>query len=93
MLWIETYMILPLKKIYNNYFTFVPCPKNLTDWEELLFMSLSTHFIIANSTFSWWGAFLSTSTIKTIIYPKQWFGPIYNTKNTTDLFPIGWIKL
>jgi hypothetical protein len=41
----------------------------------LCFMTKFKHFILSNSTFSWWGAYLSEHTSKTIVAPKQWFGP------------------
>ena len=45
-----------------------------TDWEDLLTMSLCDHHIIANSTFSWWGAFFNPSTKKRVACPANWLG-------------------
>ena len=39
--------------------TFVSSKYGLSDWEEMLLMSLCKHHIIANSTFSWWGAWMN----------------------------------
>lgn len=55
--------------------------------EELYAMSLCDNFIIANSSFSYWGAYLCTHK-KTVIYPKKWFEA---TIDTTDLIPENWI--
>jgi hypothetical protein len=62
----------------------------LKDWEEILLMSLCSHHIIANSTFSWWGAFLNESNTKKVIYPEVWF---VGQKVREDLFPEEWIKI
>jgi hypothetical protein len=59
----------------------------LKDWEEMLLMSLCSHHIIANSTFSWWGAFLNESDTKKVIYPEV------GQKVRTDLFPEDWVKI
>lgn len=60
------------------------------DYEDLRLMSLCKHHIIANSSFSWWGAWLNESAGKKIIAPKKWFqAPVTNN----DLIPEGWITL
>lgn len=46
----------------------------LSDWEQMLAMSLCDHHIIANSTFSWWGAYLNPRKEKVVCYPDAWFG-------------------
>lgn len=63
----------------------------LEDWEEMILMSVCNYNIIANSTFSWWGAYLNTYSNKKVLYPCKWFGHEYIQKDTTDLFPPEWI--
>lgn len=62
----------------------------LCDWEEMLLMSLCKHNIIANSTFSWWGAYFNSNKNKKIVYPEKWFG-FYEDMN--GRFPNSWIKI
>jgi hypothetical protein len=64
----------------------------LSDWEQMLLMSLCEDNIIANSSFSWWGAYLNSNIGKTVCYPETWFG----TKaghDTSDLFPEDWTPI
>ena len=56
-------------------------------YTDLYMMSKCDDFIIANSTFSWWGAWLSHNENKLVIYPDRWFGPNNIDKSTADLFP------
>ena len=57
---------------------------------DLCLMTMCSDYIIANSTFSWWGAWLSQNLNKTVIYPNKWFGPNNADKSTKDLFPEEW---
>jgi hypothetical protein len=63
-----------------------------TDWEEMLAMSCSKHHIIANSSFSWWGAYLNPRESKIVCYPSLWFGPLIS-EDTSTMFPNNWIKM
>ena len=58
-------------------------------------MTLCDDFIIANSSFSWWGAWLSANKDKKVIAPLRWFGEEGYTKNndTKDLIPDGWTRI
>lgn len=61
------------------------------DHTDLYLMSLCKGHIIANSTFSFWGAYLSKGSSAIAIYPKQWFAE--PTWNVPDIFPEHWIAL
>jgi glycosyltransferase involved in cell wall biosynthesis len=64
-----------------------------SDIEDLYLMSLCAHNIIANSTFSWWGAMLNNNKSKRVVCPDRWFGPQNKSLSTQDLLPPDWIHL
>jgi hypothetical protein len=57
----------------------------------LYMMSCSQHFIMANSTFSWWGLFMETKA-DNVIAPRQWFDPD-GPQDWQDLYEEGWILM
>lgn len=59
-----------------------------SSYVDLCLMTLCSRHIIANSTFSWWGAWLANS--KQVIAPTKWFGPNNAHLNTKDLYPESW---
>jgi len=64
------------------------------DYEDLRLMSRCKHHIIANSSFSWWGAWLSENPHKIVIAPKQWFSKERMKKRgESNIIPKDWITI
>ena len=60
---------------------------------DLCLMTFCSDYIIANSSFSWWGAWMSNNRTPKVIAPKKWFGPNNEHKNLKDLLPPAWITI
>lgn len=63
--------------------------KGIDSWQDMYLMSLCKHNIIANSTFSWWGAWLNENMDKTVIAPRRWWSGIEHD----DVVPATWIRM
>lgn len=80
--WVQTYFSI-------NDCVLVEKPKNIADWQDMCLMSSCKHHIIANSSFSWWGAWLGENSEKIVIAPEVW----YSGLSTPDLLPETWIRI
>ncbi len=95
--WCKSNLNFPASSVYVDH------NSGESAYKDLILMSHGRHNIIANSSFSWWGAWLNNNPGKTVIAPKQWFrkdyfdgkNPVYPVRqyNTTDLIPEGWVRL
>ena len=61
-----------------------------SSYNDMRLMSMCRHHIIANSSFSWWGAWLNSSKNKIVVAPRLWF---LNGTNDCDLIPSSWIRV
>ncbi|CAA9891483.1 Glycosyl transferase family 11 [Candidatus Methylobacter favarea] len=84
MAWVKTH----LKMAFPCYY--VDHNRNEESYNDMHLMSLCRHHIIANSSFSWWGAWLNPAPDKIVVAPVKWFADKNNNK---DLFPPGWVTL
>jgi len=75
-----------LKMKHKHEFVYVS--DEIEDWKQMLLMSLCKINIIANNSFSWWGAYFNKDADK-VYYPSLWFGSDFND-NTNDLFLPEW---
>lgn len=69
--------------------TYVEHNRGLDSWQDMYLMSSCKHHIIANSSFSWWGAWLNPSPEKIVVAPDKWF----NHKEYTEIIPDSWVKI
>ncbi len=83
--WVKTHIHFPAPTVYVDH--------NDTDhgYEDLRLMRACRHHIIANSSFSWWGAWLAETPGQIVIAPKQWFND--PAQDSRDLVPDRWVRM
>jgi hypothetical protein len=76
----------------NQWFEF---SEGRTEFEDLSLMASCSHHIIANSTFSWWGAWLGNNPNKIVVSPSadNWFGPGFTGGIPKDIIPSNWHQI
>lgn len=73
-----------------DIYSFVSHNTGDQSYVDMQLMSLCKHNIIANSTFSWWGAWLNDNQAKIVISPREWF---VNGRSSKDLIPETWVQI
>lgn len=66
------------------------CFFNNKDYIDLYVMSKAKNFIISNSSYGWWGAWMNNDITKIVYAPKNWFGPNLKHQKTEDIIPKSW---
>ena len=82
--WVKENLLIEFPCVYINH------NSGLESYRDMQLMSLCKHHIIANSSFSWWAAWLNADPKKIVIAPRKWF---VNKNNVDDLIPQDWVKL
>ena len=75
----------------NINYTLVKGNTGNDSWIDMMLMSKCKHHIIANSSFSWWGAWLQKDTSKIVIAPLKWFND--QSVDTQNIVPDSWIRI
>lgn len=82
--WVKSNLKIDFPCVYIDHNT------DLESFNDMRLMSQCQHNIVANSSFSWWGAWLNANPDKMVIAPKKWYA---NQNDVRDLCPVTWVKL
>jgi len=85
--WVKDNLVLPAS------YSLVDWNRGPDSWKDLVLMTSCKYHIIANSTFSWWGAWLGETEDSIIIAPKQWYADNELNELKKNIVPERWIRL
>jgi len=83
--WVKAHIVLDSPAVFVSH------NQGAESYNDMRLMSMCKHHIIANSSFSWWGAWLNAHPEKIVIAPKKWFAS--DQFDTSDLLPSSWIRI
>ena len=83
--WVKENIKLPYEMVYVDF------NKGKESYNDMRLMSMCKHNVIANSSFSWWGAYLNKNHYKVVVAPQKWFNE--DTQNQHDVIPEKWIRI
>lgn len=86
--WVRENIVFPDDRV-----EYVDWNRGADSYRDMQLMSLCTHNVIANSSFSWWAAWLNTNSNKIVIAPQKWFRNEEKNALLDDFYPYGWIKV
>ncbi len=73
--------------------TFLEGNQGQDSYKDMRLMSLCQHHIVANSSFSWWGAWLNPSPNKIVVAPDRWLARERDASESADRIPAGWVRM
>lgn len=84
--WVKTY-------IQGENIVYIDSAESRHPQEDIYLMSLCQHNIIANSSFSWWGAWLNLNEAKTVVAPRRWFLDEKQNSEAEFITPSDWLRV
>lgn len=85
--WARKHVLLPYPV------TFVEGHQGTDSYKDMQLMSRCAHHVVANSSFSWWGAWLNPSPDKIVVTPTRWLAREVDATESADRIPPGWIRI
>lgn len=89
--WVQSEFLTTHSRIASRA-TIVKHNSGSNSYRDMQLMSLCRHAVLANSSFSWWGAFLAQYSPRIVVAPARWFGNATAQFNA-EICPANWVRL